>query len=109
VLKAIAQIDIEASLLTKQRFCAAAEAAMPVVSGVGLTVRLRFYNQPLQEFATLLAFHQQAVDQLAGDQFIGAGEESLGEAGKCLAMGVVAMGVAWEGFVEDGRQGVVVR
>jgi len=50
-----------------------------VAGGLLLGIRLRFHNHAPQQLATFLAFHQQAADELGGDQLGGAGEEGLGE------------------------------
>ena len=65
--------------LTKERFVAGATAAVPVTGGVVLRIRLRFHNHAPQQRTRGLAFHQQAANQLRGDDLGGAGEEGLGE------------------------------
>jgi hypothetical protein len=50
-----------------------------VAGGLRLGIRLRFHNHAPQQLAIGLAFHQQAADQLGGDDLGGAGEETLGE------------------------------
>jgi len=57
-----------------------------------LRIRLRFHNHAPQQLTIGLAFHQQAADELGGDDLGGASEE---DGGRCWE-GVVAMGVAWE-------------
>ena len=79
MVNAIAHIDIQAPRLTKERFIAGGAAAVPVAGGVVLGIRLRFHNHAPQQLATFLAFHQQATDQLGGDDLSWAGEETLGE------------------------------
>jgi len=54
-------------------------AAVTVAGGLQLRIRLRFHNHAPQQLAIFLAFHQQATDELGGDDFGGAGEEALGE------------------------------
>jgi hypothetical protein len=77
---AVAHIDVKPPWLTKQRFVAGATTAVAgVAGGVVLGIRLRFHNHAPQQLATFLAFHQQAADELGGDQLIGAGEEALGK------------------------------
>ena len=46
---------------------------------VVLRIRLRFHNHAPQQLAIRLAFHQQAADELGGNQLGGAGEEGVGE------------------------------
>ncbi len=94
VVNAITHIDIKPPWLPKQRFVAGGAAPMPVAGGVVLAIRLRFHNHAPHQLATFLAFHQQAADELGGDDFGGAGEEGLGECWE----GVVAKGVAWVGI-----------
>jgi len=53
-----------------------------------------------------LAFHQQAADELGGDELGGAGEEALGEvlegrAGYGSGLGGETGGAYWEGAVLD--------
>jgi len=54
-------------------------AAVAVAGGLLLGIRLRFHNDAPQQLANGLAFHQQAADELGGDQLGRAGEEALGE------------------------------
>jgi hypothetical protein len=49
-----------------------------VAGGLGLAIRLRFHNHAPQQFAIGLAFHQQAADEVGGDQLGRASEEGLG-------------------------------
>ena len=44
-----------------------------------LAIRLSFHNHAPQQLAIRLALHQQAADELGGDDLGGAGEEALGE------------------------------
>jgi len=44
-----------------------------------LRIRLRFHNHAPQQLTIGLAFHQQAADELGGDDLGGAGEEGWGE------------------------------
>ena len=46
---------------------------------VVLRIRLRFHNHAPQQLAIRLALHQQAADEVGGNQLGGAGEEGLGE------------------------------
>ena len=50
-----------------------------MASGVVLGIRLRFHNHAPQKVARGLTFHQQAADELGGDDLGGAGEKCLGE------------------------------
>ena len=52
---------------------------MPVAGRFALAIRLRFHNHAPQQLARRLPFHQQAADEVGGDQLGGAGEEGLGE------------------------------
>jgi hypothetical protein len=52
---------------------------MPVAGGVVLGIRLRFHNHAPEQLAIELAFHQEASDEVGGDQLGRAGEEGLGE------------------------------
>ena len=79
MVNAIAHIDVETPRLTKQGFIAGAAAPMPVAGGLVLRIRLRFHNHAPQEVAIGLAFHQQAADEVGGNNLGGAGEEGLGE------------------------------
>jgi len=54
-------------------------AAVAVAGRLLLGIRLRFHNHAPQQLAIGLAFHQQAADQLGGDDLSGAGVEGLGE------------------------------
>ena len=79
VVNAIAHINIKPPRLTKQGFVAGAAAAMAVAGGVVLRIRLRFHNHAPEQLATLLSLHQQAANELGGNDLGGAGEEGLGE------------------------------
>jgi hypothetical protein len=80
VVNAVAHIHIKPPRLTKQGFVAGGAAAVTVAGRVVLRIRLRFHNHAPQQLASGLAFHQQAADQLGGNDFGAAGEEGLGEA-----------------------------
>ena len=71
MVDAVAQIDIKPSRLTKQGFVAGGAAAVAVAGGLLLEIRLRFHKYTPQQLATFLAFHQQAADELRGDDFGG--------------------------------------
>jgi len=88
-VNAIAHIHIETPWLTKQGLVAGGAAAVAVAGGLLLGIRLRFHNHTPQQLAIGLAFHQQAADQLGGNELGGAGEEGLGE-------------MVWEGLSEYG-------
>jgi len=90
VVNAIAHIHIKPPRLTKQRFVAGGAAAVTVAGGLLLGIRLRFHNHAPQQLAIRLPFHQQAADELGGNNLSGAGEEGWGE----VTGGVVAMGLA---------------
>jgi len=79
VMNAVAHINVKTPRLTKQRFVAGGAAAVAVASGVVLGIRLRFHHHAPKQAAVLLAFHQQAADELGGDELGGAGEEGWGE------------------------------
>jgi len=50
-----------------------------VAGGLLLGIRLRFHHHAPQQLASGLAFHQQAADELGGNDLGRAGEEGLGE------------------------------
>jgi hypothetical protein len=79
VVDAIAHIHIKLPRLTKERLVTGCAAAIAVASGFVLGIRLGFHNHAPQQAAVLLAFHQQATNQVGGDQLGRAGEEGLGE------------------------------
>jgi len=79
VVNAIAQIDVKTPRLPKQGFVAGAAAAVAVAGGLLLGIRLRFHKYAPQQLTIRLAFHQQAADELGGDELGGAGEEALGK------------------------------
>jgi len=54
-------------------------AAVAVAGGLLLRIRLRFHHHAPQQLPSGLAFHQQAADELGGDDLSGAGEEGWGE------------------------------
>jgi len=55
------------------------DTPMPVASTLLLGIRLRFHHHAPQQLPSGLALHQQAADQLGGNNLGGAGEEGLGE------------------------------
>ena len=79
MVDAVAHIHIETPWLTKERFVAGGAAAEAVAGGVVLGIRLGFNHHAPKQAAILLVFHQQATDEVGGDQLGRAGEEGLGE------------------------------
>ncbi len=79
MVNAITHIDIKPPRLAKERFIAGGAAAVTVAGRVVLRIRLRFHNHAPQQLAIRLALHQQAADELGGNQLCGAAEEALGE------------------------------
>ena len=79
VVNAIADIHIKPPRLTKERFVAWGATAEAVAGGVVLGIRLGFHHHAPEQAAVCLAFHQQATDEVGGDQLGGAGEEGLEE------------------------------
>jgi hypothetical protein len=79
VVNAVAHNHIKPPWLTEERFVAGAAAAVPVTGGLALAIRLRLHNHAPKEVAIGLAFHQQAADELGGDDLGGAGEEGSGK------------------------------
>ena len=88
VVNAIAHKDIKPPWLTKERFVARGAAVEAVAGGVVLGIRLGFHHHAPEQAAVLLAFHQQATNQVGGDQLGGAGEEGLGECWGVLGDGL---------------------
>jgi len=58
-----------------------------MAGGLLLGIRLRFHNDAPQQLANGLAFHQQAADELGGDDLGGAG------AGAWVGLGAVEEGL----------------
>ena len=79
MVNAVAHIDIKAPRLTKERFIAGGAAAVPVAGGVVLGIRFRFHNHAPEQAAVLLAFHQQAANQLRCNHLCWATEEGVRE------------------------------
>ena len=79
MVDAVAHNHIKPPWLTKERFVLRAPAPIAVAGGVVLGIRLGFNHHTPKQAAVLLAFHQQATNQVGGDQFGRAGEEGLGE------------------------------
>jgi len=67
-----------------------------VAGGLLLGIRLRFHKYAPQQLAIGLAFHQQAADQLGGNELGGAGEEGLGK----VLGGCGGYGSGYGGWVE---------
>ena len=84
MVNAIAHIDVKTPWLTEERFAAWGAAAEAVAGGVVLGIRLGFHHHAPEQAAVPLAFHQQATNQVGGDQLGGAGEEGLGERWRLL-------------------------
>ena len=87
MVNAIAHIHVKPPRLTKERFIAGGAAAITVAGRVVLRIRLGFHHHAPKQAAVLLAFHQQATNQVGGDQLGGAGEEGLGERWEILSDG----------------------
>ena len=78
-MDAIADIHIEATWLTKERFVTEGAAAVAVASGVVLGIRLRFHHHTPEQAAVCLAFHQPAANQLRGNDLRWTTEEGVGQ------------------------------
>ena len=63
-----------------------------MASGLLLGIRLGFHHHTPKQAAVLLAFHQQATNQVGGDQLGGAGEEGLGKGWEILGDGLGGYG-----------------
>jgi hypothetical protein len=87
-VNAIAHIHIETPRLTKQRFVAGGAAAIAMASGLLLGIRLGFHHHSPEQAAVLLAFHQQATDEVGSDQLGRAGEKALGKGWEVLSDGL---------------------
>jgi len=105
VVNAIAHIHIKPPRLTKQCFVAGGAAAIPVAGGLLLGIRLHFHHHTPQQLAIRLALHQQAADELGGDQLGGAGEEGLGKGWEILGDGLGGYG---SGFLWGGAAAAAV-
>jgi len=101
VVNAVAHIHIETPRLTKQRFVTGGAAAVAVAGGVVLRIRLRFHNHTPQQLASFLALHQQAADELGGDDLGRAGEEGVRE----VLGGRGGYGSGLGGAIKDKHQG----
>ncbi len=79
MVNGITHIHIPTSRLPEEGFVAGGAAAVAVAGRFLLGIRLRFHNHAPGLLARRLPFHQQAADQVGGDDFGGAGEEGVGE------------------------------
>ena len=79
MVDAIAHDHIKPPRLSKQGFVARGAAAMPVAGRLALAIRLRFHNHAPEQLATLLAFDQEAADEVGSDHLGGTGEEGFRE------------------------------
>ena len=79
MVNAITHIYIKPPRLPKQGFVAGGAAAIAVAGGVVLGICLGFHHHAPQQAPVPLALHQQATNQVGGDQLGRAGEEGLGE------------------------------
>ena len=79
MVNAIAHLDVKTPWLTKECFVAGGAAAVAVAGGVVLGIRLGFHHHAPKQAAVLLAFHQQATNQVGGDQLGRAAEEGVRE------------------------------
>ena len=79
MVDAIADIHIETPWRTKQGFVLGRPTPIAVAGGVVLGIRLSFNDHAPEQAAVLLAFHQQAADEVVGDQLSAAEEEAAGE------------------------------
>ena len=107
MVNAIAHIHIKPPWLTKERLVARGAAAVAVASGVVLGIRLRFHHHAPEQAAVLLAFHQQAADELGSDQLGRAGEEGWGEGWDVLDGGLgggYGSGLGDRAFLGWGKQ-----
>ena len=63
-----------------------------MTSGIVLGIRLRFHDHAPEQAAVCLAFHQQAADELGGNQLSRAGEKALGKGWEILGDGLGGYG-----------------
>ena len=96
MVNAIAHIHIKPPWLPEESFVAGGAAAVAVAGRFLLGIRLRFHNHAPHQLAIGLAFHQQAADELGGDNLSGAGEEGLGEV--FGGRGGYGCGLGWGGM-----------
>ena len=75
MVDAIAHIDVKTPWLTKEGFVARGAAAIAMAGGVVLGIRLRFHHHAPEQAAILLAFRQQAADELGSNQLGRAAEK----------------------------------
>ena len=70
---------------------------MPVAGGVVLGIRLRFHNHAPEQLTIRLAFHQQAADELGGDDLGGAAEKDSWQRREVLdGRGGYGSGFVWK-------------
>ena len=101
MVNAIAHIHVKPPRLTKERFVAGGAATVAVTGRVILGIRLGFHNHAPEQAAVLLAFHQQAANQLGCDHLGRATEEGVRER---LGKGG-GYGSGWgDGWTEESRQ-----
>ena len=79
MVDAIADIHIETTRQSKQRFVARRPPPITMTGGVVLGIRLGFHNHAPEQAAIVLAFHQPAAHQIRSDDFSGAAEEGMGQ------------------------------
>ena len=75
MVDAIADIHIETTRRSKQRFVLGRPPLITMTGGVVLGIRLRFHNHAPNKVAVVLAFHQSATDEVGTHDLGGAGEE----------------------------------
>ena len=66
-----------------------------MAGGVVLGIRLRFHHHAPEQAAVCLAFHQQATDELGGNQLGRAGEKAPGKGWKILGNGLGGYGCGY--------------
>ena len=74
-----------------------------MASGLLLGIRLGFHHHTPKQAAVHLAFHQQATNEVGGDQLGGAGEEGLGERWGLLIVRSVYGSGCWSLQCADDR------
>ena len=84
MVNAVTDVDVETHWLTKRGLGAGGAAAAAVAGEVVLGIRLGFHHHPAEQAAVLLAFHQQATDEVVGAQLGRSSEERCEEGQKAL-------------------------
>ena len=79
VVDAIADIHIETTRRSKQRFVARRPPPITMTGGVVLGIRLCFHNHAPKQVAVVLAFHQSAANQLRSNNHCRAAKKVLRE------------------------------